>query len=163
MTTALGSVPSLAARAGGSVVRQVRSIVDPAGARPAAPGGPASGWLVVSVLRDSADLQSMELPAPLAAFGDRVEVRVRPAPGDKGSELAVRLRDRGAGSGGALARLGGKDPEADLRSALRRAKEIIEVGEVLAVDPAPHGRRTATPGGALLEAWTKVAPKGGVR
>ena len=34
---------------------------------------------------------------------------------------------------------------------------------MLAVDPAPHGKRTATPGGALLEAWTKVAPKAGVR
>jgi hypothetical protein len=36
------------------------------------------------------------------------------------------------------------------------------VGEVLAVDPAPHGKRNATPAGAALEAATKRAPKGGV-
>ena len=162
MTTALGTVASAAVRAGGSVVRQVRSAVDPTAAHPGAVGGPASGWLVVTVLRDAADLEAMALPAPLADLGDRVEVRVRPAPGDKGSELAVRLRDRPT-TGGALARLTGSDPQADLRSALRQAKQIIEVGEVLAVDPVPHGRRTATPGGALLEAWTKVAPKAGVR
>ena len=57
----------------------------------------------------------------------------------------------------------GNDLQADLRSALRQAKQLIEVGEVLAVDPAPHGRRTATPGGVLLETWTRVAPKAGVR
>jgi hypothetical protein len=34
---------------------------------------------------------------------------------------------------------------------------------VLRANPTPHGKRTATPGGVLLEAWTKVAPKAGVR
>jgi hypothetical protein len=59
--------------------------------------------------------------------------------------------------------LSGKDPQADLRSALRRAKQFIEVGEVLAVDPIPHGERAASPGGALIESMTKAAPKAGVR
>ena len=94
-------------------------------------------------------------------MGDRIEIRVRPAADSKGTELAARLRDRPDGS--AAGRLTGTDPQADLRSALRRAKQLIEVGEVLAVDPVPHGKRTATPGGVLLEAWTKVAPKAGVR
>ncbi|MEU8612402.1 hypothetical protein AB0C29_30865, partial [Actinoplanes sp. NPDC048791] len=66
-------------------------------------------------------------------------------------------------SGSAPSRLTGNDPQADVRSALRRAKQLIEVGEVLAVDPVPHGDRTPTPGGALVEAWTRVAPKAGVR
>jgi hypothetical protein len=114
------------------------------------------------VFREPSEINTAELPAPLAEFGDRIEVRVRPAPGGKGTELAARLRDRPS-SGTALGRLNGSDPQADLRSALRRAKQLIEVGEVLAVDPAPHGKRTATPGGVLLEAWTKVAPKAGVR
>jgi hypothetical protein len=162
MTTSIGNVASLAARAGGSVVRQVRSAIDPSAARPAGAGQPASGWLVVTVFREPSDIDTAELPAPLAEFGDRIEVRVRPAPGGKGTELAARLRDRPS-SGTALGRLNGSDPQADLRSALRRAKQLIEVGEVLAVDPAPHGKRTATPGGVLLEAWTKVAPKAGVR
>ncbi|GAA0813300.1 hypothetical protein Sya03_55680 [Spirilliplanes yamanashiensis] len=162
MTSFVGTVASLAARAGGSAVRQVRSVVDPSAARPAGASQPASGWLVVTVLREQSDIDTARLPAPLADFGGRIEVRVRPAADGKGTELAVRLRDRRS-SGGVLSRLGGRDPQAELRSALRRAKQLIEVGEVLAVDPAPHGKRTATPGGMLLEAWTKVAPKAGVR
>ncbi|MEU2347919.1 hypothetical protein [Modestobacter sp. NPDC049651] len=161
MTSSLGSAASLAARAGGIVVRQVRSAIDPS-ARPAGGGRTASGWLAVTVNREPADVDTAQLPAPLAEFGDRIEVQVRPAPGGKGAELAARLRDRPS-KGTVLSRLNGSDPQADLRSALRRAKQLIEVGEVLAVDPAPHGKRTATPGGALLEAWTKKAPKAGVR
>jgi hypothetical protein len=161
MTSSIGNVASLAARAGGSVVRQVRSAIDPSAARPAGAGQPASGWLVVTVFREPSDVDTAQLPAPLAEYGDQIEVRVRPAADGKGTELAARLRDQPSGS--PLGRLSGSDPQADLRSALRRAKQLIEVGEVLAVDPAPHGKRTATPGGALLEAWTRVAPKAGVR
>jgi hypothetical protein len=161
VTSSIGNVASLAARAGGTVVRQVRSAIDPSAARPADGGRPASGWLAVTVVREPSDVDTAQLPAPLAALGDRIEVRVRPAAGGKGTELGARLRD--GSSGTALGRLTGSDPQADLRSALREAKQLIEVGEVLAVDPAPHGRRTATPGGVLLEAWTKVAPKAGVR
>jgi hypothetical protein len=162
MTSSIGNVASAAARAGGSVVRHVRSAIDPSAARPASGGQPASGWLVVTVFGEPSDVDTEKLPEPLAEFGDRIEVRVRPAADGKGTELAARLRDRPS-SGTAVGRLTGSDPQADLRSALRRAKQLIEVGEVLAVDPAPHGKRTATPGGALLEAWTKVAPKAGVR
>jgi hypothetical protein len=161
MTSALGSTASLAARAGGTVVRQIRSVLDPAGVSAGGAAAPASGWLVVTVYREPSDVDTASLPAPLAEYGDRIEVRVRAAPGGKGTELGARLRDQPSGS--ALGRLTGSDPQADLRSALRRAKQLIEVGEVLAVDPAPHGKRTATPGGVLLEAWTKVAPKAGVR
>ena len=161
MTSALGNTASLAARAGGTVVRQIRSVLDPAGASTTGTAAPASGWLVVTVYREPSDVDTASLPAPLTEYGDRIEIRVREAPGGKGTELGARLRDQPSGS--TLDRLSGSDPQADLRSALRRAKQLIEVGEVLAVDPAPHGKRTPTPGGALLEAWTKVAPKAGVR
>ena len=161
MTSSIGNVASVAARAGGTVVRQVRSVIDPSAARPAGAGQPASGWLAVTVFREPSDIDAAALPAPLAEYGDRIEVRVRKAADDKGTELSARLRDQPSGS--ALDRLSGSDPQADLRSALRRAKQLIEVGEVLVVDPAPHGKRTATPGGVLLEAWTRVAPKAGVR
>jgi hypothetical protein len=162
MTSAIGTVASLGARAGGTVVRLVRSAVDPSAARPAGGGRPASGWLVVTVFVEPSDIDTARLPAPLAELGERIEVRVGRAPGGKGAELAARLRD-GQPSGGAVSRLTGKDPQADLRSALRRAKQLIEVGEVLNLDPAPHGERKATPGGLLLEAASKVAPKAGVR
>src|SRR6185503_663343 len=94
MTITIGNVASLAARAGGTVVRQVRSVIDPSAPRPAGAGQPASGWLVVTVLCAPSDIDTAELPAPLAEFGDRIEVRVRPAAGDKGTELAARRRDR---------------------------------------------------------------------
>ncbi|QJY44793.1 hypothetical protein [Pseudonocardia broussonetiae] len=161
MTSAIGTAATLAARAGGTVVRLVRWTIDPSASRPAGAGGPASGWLVVTVFRDLTDIDSAALPAPLAEFGERIEVRVRPAADGKGTELAARLRDQASGT--AARRLGGNDAQADLRSALRRAKQLLEVGEVLAVDPAPHGERTPTPGGALLESWTRSAPKAGVR
>lgn len=161
MTSAFGSTASLAARAGGTVVRQIRSVLDPAGVSALGNAAPASGWLFVTVYREPSDVDTASLPAPLAEYGDRIEVRVRAAADGKGTELGARLRDQPSGS--TLGRLSGSDPQADLRSALRRAKQLIEVGEVLAVDPAPHGKRAATPGGALLEAWTKVAPKAGVR
>ena len=161
MTSALGNTASLAARAGGTVVRQIRSVLDPAAVSARGAAAPASGWLFVTVYREPSDVDTAQLPAPLAEYGDRIEVRVRAAADGKGTELGARLRDQP--SGNTLGRLSGSDPQAELRSALRRAKQLIEVGEVLAVDPAPHGKRTATPGGALLEAWTRVAPKAGVR
>jgi hypothetical protein len=162
MTSTAGNVVSLAARAGGTVVRRVRSAVSPSSASPAGAGEPASGWLVVTVLCEPSDIDTTEPPAPLAEFGDDIEIRVRAAANGKGTELAARLRDE-VPRGTAPSRLSGSDPQSDLRSALRRAKQLIEVGEVLAVDPAPHGKRTATPGGVLLESWTKAAPKAGVR
>ena len=160
MSSSTATVASLAARAGGTLVRGVRSVVNPSASRPAGSVEPTSGWLVTTVLREPADIdRRRDLPAPLAEFGDRIEVRVTAAPQGKGTELAARLRaSRLVGRHG-RSRLSGKDPQADLRSALRRAKQLIEVGEVLAVDPAPHGKRTPTPGGALLESWTKAAPR----
>jgi len=162
LTSSIGNLVSLAVRAAGTVVRRLRSAIDPSAARPAGAGQPASGWLVVTVLCEPTRIDTADLPEPLARFGDRIEVRVRPSADSKGTELAVRARGQ-VSSGTALSRLIGSDPQSDLRSALRRAKQVLEVGEVLAVDPAPHGKRTATPGGVVLEAWTRVAPKAGVR
>ncbi len=160
MSARVGKVAALAvgAVAAAGAVRLVRS----SDGRPAGTGRSASGWLAVTVFTEPSEIDTARLPAPLAELGDRIEVRVRPAPAGKGTELAARLRD-GTTSSTKFSRLTGSDPQGDLRSALRGAKQLIEVGEVLAVDPAPHGERKATPGGLLLEAATKVAPKGGVR
>lgn len=156
-------VAGRAARAGGTLVRQLRATWGGASTSPPAGAGhSASGWLSVTVRCEPADLDGDSLPAPLAELRERIEVEVRPAPGEKGTELSARLKVGPApeSTGG---RLTGNDAESELRSALRRAKQLVEVGEVLAVDPAPHGERTATPGGALLESWTKHAPGAGVR
>ena len=111
MTTSIGNVASVAARAGGTVVRQVRSVIDPSAARPAGAGQPASGWLAVTVFREPSD-------------------------------LAAWLRNQP--SGGTLGRLTGRDPQADLRSALRRVEQLIEVGEVLA-GPGPARQADGDP------------------
>lgn len=161
MTGTLGKAGSVVARAGGSVVRHLRSALG-SSAPPAGGQETGSGWLAVTVLCDPSSLDAGRPPEPLAQLGSQVEVRVRPAPGDKGAELAARLRDEDT-SGTAPERLSGQDGQAELRSALRRAKQLIEVGEVLVVDPVPHGERPATPQGEMLEEATKAAPGAGVR
>jgi hypothetical protein len=104
-----------------------------------------------------------KLPDPLAALGDDVEVRITPAPDGKGSEIAVRLRSpEPSGLAAVPARLAGHDPRLAIRSALRESKALIEVGEVLRVDPQPAGRRPPTPGGKLLELVTRRARAEGV-
>jgi len=103
------------------------------------------------------------VPGPLAKLGDLVEVEVRAAPGGKGSELRARLRSsEPVGAASAAARLSGNDPRQQVRAALREAKQLIEVGEVLRVDPTPHGRRPPTPSGAIVELATKRAAGEGV-
>ncbi|MVA75458.1 hypothetical protein GC722_05360 [Auraticoccus sp. F435] len=146
--------------AGGMALRRVLRAVAPG---PAHGGLSRERWLVVTVALPLEEVAPQgRWPEPLAALGDRVEVRVRPAPGDKGTELAARLREATPGGlPGAAARWTGEDPQQELRSALRRSKQLLEVGEVLEVEPAPHGHRTATPGGALLEKVTRLAGREG--
>lgn len=96
-------------------------------------------------------------PAPLAEWGDAVEIRTRPAPGDKGTEIHVRLRDPEAE---APEGLDGETPVQKLRSALRRSKQLLETGEVLrATEP---GTSHPTAMNAPLRAATHEAGGEGV-
>ncbi|MGY1669616.1 hypothetical protein [Geodermatophilus sp. SYSU D00710] len=113
------------------------------------PATAARRWRAVTVLADPDRLA--DLPPPLAALGDRVETRVTPAPGDKGTELAARFR--GPATDEEIGRL---------RQALREAKQLVEVGEVLRMDPRPHGERTETPGGRLLDGAVAASRREGV-
>jgi hypothetical protein len=102
-------------------------------------------WQVVTVNRRSEEVApDGRLPEPLAQLGEAIEVQVRPAPADRGTELAARLRrgDQGDGRTGPVARLMGQDPRQDLRAALRQAKQLLETGEVLIPDRPPTTRRT---------------------
>lgn len=148
---------------GGGAVVVVRQLQQ----RAAGSGGAQdarSRWRAVTINRDPEDVMPRgERPAPLAELGDLVEVEVRPAPGAKGTELRARLRaPEPSGAGSVAARVTGDDPRQRVRAALREAKQLIEVGEVLRVDPTPHGRRSATPTGAIVEAATKRAAGEGV-
>ncbi|WP_217709608.1 hypothetical protein [Amycolatopsis sp. Hca4] len=111
-------------------------------------------WLVVTVLRSPDEVVADgALPAPLRELGDLVEVQVRPAPGDKGTELAARLTRHEPAS--AFARLEGKDPRQRVRVALREAKSLLEVGEIV----HPDAPATTHPGplGRLLSRATHIA------
>jgi hypothetical protein len=119
--------------------------------RRSAPGSggtsaPRSGWYGVTINRDADEMMpDGVLPAPLAALGNEIEVEVRGAPGDKGSELRARFRGTSSPDHESVGRV---------RAALRQSKQLIEVGEVLRVDPVPHGRRTHTPTGAVVDRLT---------
>ena len=125
-------------------------------------GEPRSRWRAVTVNASPEEVMpDGQVPEPLARLGDLVEVEVSVAPGDKGTELRARLRSLKPEES-LVGRLSGQDPRQQLRSALREAKQLVEAGEVLRVDPVPHGRRPPTPAGWLVELVTKRASGEGV-
>jgi hypothetical protein len=91
-------------------------------------------WNVVTVNRPPQDVMpDGRLPGPLAEMASEIEVQVRPAPADKGSELAARITRQHTG-----------DQRERLRTALRHAKMILETGEVLESDKPSTTRTTIT-------------------
>jgi uncharacterized membrane protein len=66
-----------------------------------------------------------------------------PAPGDRGTEMRVRISYRVPGGriGEALARFAGEHPGQQLDDDLRRFKQVMETGEVVRSDGAPWGKR----------------------
>lgn len=73
------------------------------------------------------------LPPPLDSLGFEVEVRIRPAPGDRGTELAARVADPSKA---------GRDTVRQLRASLREARALAEIGEVPLPDSPPTTERT---------------------
>ncbi|GIG87331.1 SRPBCC family protein [Plantactinospora endophytica] len=94
------------------------------------------------------------LPEPLTGLGDAVEIQVRPAAGNRGTEIAVRLRD-GARlpASAAVRRAVGRDPDQAIRAALREAKQLLETSEVLHPDAPPTTE--STPLNQPLQAVTR--------
>jgi hypothetical protein len=156
MKNASKAVAAVAAgtTAGLAVTRLRRSRARISAAGPSA--GPRNRWRSVTVKKPVAEVTpDGKLPEPLAALGELVEVRVTPAPGGKGTEIAARLRaPKPSGPAALLRRLAGSDPRQAVRSALRESKALIETGGALRVDPRPAGRRTPTPAGKLLDIVT---------
>lgn len=159
MRRAMVIVVLAGAAAGGVVARRAVQ------STPESAGEESTGrWYSVTLNRSQDEVMpNGQLPGPLAGLGDLVEVQVRPAPGGKGTELAARLRvPEPTGPRAARARISGHDPRQQVRSALRQSKQLVEVGEVLRVDPTPHGRRPPTPTGKLIEVVTRRAGGEGV-
>jgi uncharacterized membrane protein len=75
-------------------------------------------------------------------------VRFRPAPGSRGTEIVVELRyDPPASTLGAtVAKLFGEEPGQQIAGDLRRLKQVMETGEVMASDASVHrGMHAARP------------------
>ncbi|MFD3444418.1 hypothetical protein ACFDTO_07450 [Microbacteriaceae bacterium 4G12] len=98
------------------------------------------GWKAVTVLGDPAEFAANGYPEPLRRIEPALELRLDPAPGDKGFEVHARFRE----GADLKATVGEDDPERTLREALRDAKELFETGEVLSATPRPHGHRPST-------------------
>ncbi|MGV9883640.1 hypothetical protein [Streptomyces sp. NPDC003006] len=129
-------------------------------ARPADPAA-ADRWLTVTINLGPADVQADKLPSPLREYGERIETRTSPAPGDRGTELAVRFAaPQSKITRSVPARLAGADPRQDLRRALREAKALLETGEVMRPDAPPTTRKT--PGGKLVGLLSRRAGGEGV-
>jgi uncharacterized membrane protein len=85
---------------------------------------------------------------PGADVANAGSVRFARAPGDRGTELIVELRyDPPAGAlGAAIAKLFGEEPNEQVKSDLRRFKQVMEVGEVVHSDASIHrGMHPARP------------------
>ena len=129
---AVGVAAGLVAR---TVVRERRES--------AGDGRHPEGWKAVTILGDPELFDDGGYPAPLERLRGALEIRMEPAPGDKGFEVHARLREG--------AEVDGDDPDQVLRTALRDAKQIFETGEVLTSRPRPHGHRPATLLGAVVD------------
>jgi hypothetical protein len=94
----------------------------------------------VTIARDPADVTNAWADAaarPGFLSGATVDsVSIEPAPGDRGTELRVRVSHPGAGTGA----LFGDSPAARLRTDVRRFKAVLEAGTVVEVDDAVAAR-----------------------
>lgn len=124
---------------------------------------PQDRWLVLTVNRPQEEIAPQNVwPEPLAELGDEVDIELRRAPANKGTEIAVRQRNPESGSSATLSRIAGTSQVQKIRSALRKTKQLLETGEVLKVDPQPHGERKPTPGSAVIAIATRRAGREGV-
>jgi hypothetical protein len=116
------------------------------------------GWKAVTILGDAKGFAEGGYPEPLKRIEDVLEIRLNPAPGDKGFELHARLRE-GADVGAVI---DDKDPDQAVRVALRDAKQWFETGDILRATPRPHGHRPPTPLGTAVDKAEEDAKGEGV-
>lgn len=103
---------------------------------------PKNRWIMVTVNCSPQRLASRaDLPEPITRLGDAVDIKICPAPGDRGTELGARLRDLPRTRiSGMVNRRPEEDPRLMVERALREAKAMIEAGEVIRPDwpPSPQ-------------------------
>jgi hypothetical protein len=112
---------------------------------------PKNRWIMVTINCSPQRLASRaDLPAPITRLGDLVDIKICPAPGDRGTELGARLRHLPRMKvAGMVARRPAEDPRRMVEQALRDAKAMIEAGEVVRPDWPPSAQAAQV--GKLLE------------
>lgn len=141
----IGRAIAVAAAAAAALAASRRNARD----RPS-PHGEQSWHAVTMNVRPDEVSPEGRLPEPLAVLGDTVEVEHHPAPGERGTEVRVRLRGKGTDG---LRGSAGTDRQPDLRRAMRDAKQLLETGEVL------HGPEPATSRTTLRNAPLRLAER----
>ncbi|MEV7200615.1 hypothetical protein [Streptomyces griseoluteus] len=134
-TEALDAAVSLVRRAGEAILSRTNHAEDA-----------EHRWHVTTVYASADEVApGGKLPEPLARLGDAIDTQLRPAPGERGTELACRLYDqKDAGPRDTAEPASGHDAVQELRTALRHAKALIETGEVLLPDRPSTNRPTVT-------------------
>jgi hypothetical protein len=95
----------------------------------------AGRWHTVTVNKPYSELSTAgQMPEPLAMLDEIIEIDLRPAPRNQGTEIAGRIKHPdGEAAAGDLHRL---------RKALRNSKSLLETGEILGPDRPSTTRRT---------------------
>ena len=95
----------------------------------------------ITINRSEQEIVSQLAQADPPLSGDDVQIAYAPAPGNRGTEVRVRLDQQAPGGivGQKIAALAGTDPQRQLDGALRRFKQLVETGEVLRSDAMPTG------------------------
>lgn len=112
-----------------------------------APGGTTVEW-VAEFTEDRPNSRIAWRSLPGSSIPNHGSVRFESAPGNQGTEVHVELfYEPPAGALGSLvAKLFGEEPKQQIKSDLRRLKQVLETGEVLHSDASVHrGRHPAQP------------------
>ncbi|HZU21355.1 MAG TPA: SRPBCC family protein [Terriglobales bacterium] len=108
-----------------------------------APAGRKIEW-DAELLEDVANRRLTWRSLPGADVDHRGSVEFKPAPGNRGTEVHVRLEYHRPGGriGELLAMMFFEHPEQQIREDLRRFKALIEAGELPTTEGQPSGRRS---------------------
>ncbi len=108
----------------------------------------ARGEHVLTVYKPLTEVRETQLPGSLREVADRVEIALAAAPGDRGTEIRVRVPDDSPVTDG------------EVRRALRETRSLLETGDVLL--PSGPATTTPTPWNRPLRAATAHGREGGL-
>jgi uncharacterized membrane protein len=119
-------------------------------------GREISSTIQITDQRDANYIAWSSLPG---AIEHRGVMRFRPAPGDRGTELAIAAEFKFPGGSltRGLAMLQGRGPEQLIRETLRRLKQFVEAGEIPTTEGQPSGARGMK--GSALRVVYREAPR----